>query len=96
MLELLLQGAKSGLSGREIAGLQRGAELLQQLADLTRSSSSAMMMVVTCGALRLILGGWVLEVLLNGCEILLGRRQVARLEIFGELAEGLGEGTSAL
>lgn len=38
----------------------------------------------------------VLEVLLDGVEVLLRRRQVARLQILSQLAEGLRNGVAAL
>ncbi len=96
MLELLHEGAVGLLRGGEVAGLQGGAKLVKELADLTRSAAAVMMMVMTLGGTGLALRGLILKILLDGGEVLLGGGKIAGLEIFRELAESLGDGTVSL
>ena len=55
-----------------------------------------MMMVALRCRLTLTLRGLTLEVLLDRRKILLGSGQIAGLEVFAELAEGLRDGIAAL
>ena len=91
LLEVLLQCAVSLLSGREIARLQRLAQLLKSLTDSAPFAPAAtvMMMVVLLRCL-------ILEVLLNRRVVLLGSRNIPGLEILRELVERLGDGIVAL
>ena len=98
LLEVLLQGAVRLLSGREVARLQRLAQLLKGLTDraLFAPAVAVVMMVVPVRSLTLPLRGLILEVLLNRREILLGPRQIPGLEILRKLVERLGDGIVAL
>ncbi len=80
------------MGGGEIAGLQSLAELREKLFEgILRSGGSVraggmvMAMMVTTG------NGGRLQILLDGCVVLLGSGEIAGFEVGGQLIEGGGK-----
>jgi hypothetical protein len=88
-LEIFCQYTIGLLSRSEIAGLQVLAELVEQLIDRRARTFTASVVVMRLGSLTL-------KVLLDSRKILLGTGNVAKLEIFRQLAERLNDRTAIL
>lgn len=85
LLEILEQRIVSCLRRRQVAGLQRLAQLVHQLADLIFSTVAAVMMsMVAFGSRSLIL-----ECLLNFPIVLLRSRDISGRQVLGEFAKRL-------
>ena len=84
--KVLLQGGEYLLGLRQVAGLERLAQLAQQLADVTGSAVTLLMVMVM---MPLASRPLTLEILLNARIGLLGGGKIPRLQILGELAESL-------